>query len=339
MKKVIIFILFLTSNNFSFAVEHDSLVIKYKSEMTYAIKQQLKDNSKFDINYIQVQSIPTFYLNIHEDKTNNVYYDLIIDTTLGYALLKENSNTVGVARKHYFNYNFNESERETEVIAQVSKANQFSNNPFFVYFLNDEKNWQNIIGFFKNGKLCFMTKDLVLFNSINDIINEKYGCNKKYFELVEIEKAKEKELLLINDSLEYAKSILRNSYRWWGNTFPHDTVKVLNLFIDELDNYVGLFPMQKKILLGKIYSRISSINSNNYNGAGIPFFSEEISFEVKSVLTSAQYANYLKKSELNSWIITQASKKIYLTLRKENNALDSLIDRSMIKEILIDNLR
>jgi hypothetical protein len=201
-----------------------------------------------------------------------------------------------------------------------------------VYFLKDEKFWQDVIGIFSNGKISFIDSDSHIYSDAESIIKHRYGSVEKYLEVREDAKFKEQLKSKIND-IEEAKAIVKKDYIKLLNHFPQDTLGVFNLFIVEMDSAIKLTEEQKILIKQKTISRIRKYRLNSYTGCGIPFYGEDISYEIQSVLTKNQYIKYISQRSINSWLATKASNRVYDYFKREKNIPEDLIESSFKKEV------
>lgn len=318
----------------------ESEVVVFKKKMYNTILGEIDKNSDLKRNlpkYFDIIVIPSCYFSITQPVSKNYTAapDLLIDSTVGYGVLKDHEKVLAIANKTSLSYSFLSNElliSQTKHLKLIAYAMKYSANPFFVYFLKDEKYWFNVIGFFRNGKISFIDENFHMYSDIKGIIKYRYGSFEKYLELIKDSKSKEQLRSKIAD-LKEAKAIVKNDYVHWKNEFPQDTIGVFNLFITEMNSITKLTAEQKALIQIKIIDRIRKYQLKIYSGFGIPFYGEDVSYEVKSVLTKNQFNKYLEQRALNLWLVAQASNIVYDYLKRERNIPENLIDSAYKSEV------
>lgn len=318
----------------------ESEIVLFKKKMYNTILMDIDKNSELKKNlpkYFDIVAVPTCNVSIKQltEKNNESAIEIMIDSSLGYGFIKDHNKVLIVANKINSSYSFLSNELiapHAKNIDMIENAMHYSANPFFVYFLKDEKYWQDVIGLFSNGKISFIDVDLHIYSDFETIIKHRYGSVEKYLELSEDSKFKERLKSKIDD-IEEAKAIVKNDYIKLLNHFPQDTLDVFNLFILEMDSITKLTEDQKAIVKQKVFIRISKYQLNTYTGCGIPFYGEDISYEVQSVLTKNQYSKYIAQRALNSWLATQASNRVYTYFKREKGIPEDSIKSSYKREV------
>ena len=318
----------------------ESEVVLFKKGMHDTILKEVNKNSELKKNLpkkFDIIVVPSCYISFTLPIAKN-YSDVTtisIDSTKGYGVLKSQDKVFAVACRIGSSYSFSTNELlepQKKTLKLIDYAVQHSANPFFVYFLKDEKYWDDAIGFFDKEKISFIDENLHTYTNIEEIIKYRYGSVEKYLEITEDTKLKE-QLLSKIANIEGAKAIVKNDYVHWKNEFPQDTVGVLNLFIAEMDSITKLSAEQKALIKQKVIDRIRKYQLKTYTGFGIPFYGEDISHEVQAVLTKNQLSKYLEQRALNSWLATQASNRVYNYLKREKNTPESLLDSIYKQEV------
>jgi len=195
---------------------------------------------------------------------------------------------------------------EEKMIEEVYK--RFSQNLFLVSFSDLDSN--RVVGFFQNGNIHFLDRRMTHITDFKDLIVQQNGSLEKYFEVLEFKKRKD-DLLTRISSLESAKEILRNDYISYGEAFPEDTLKVLKMLIDEITLATRASEAQRALIQNQILRAKASNTLMTFNDYGVPFYGLEIAPCIKSVLTKGEYFLFLENRELNSWLATKASNRIY----------------------------
>jgi hypothetical protein len=222
-------------------------------------------------------------------------------------------------------------DSHSKLVTFINYALKCSSNPFFVSFLEDEKYFHDIIGFYNNGTIEYIDNKLNRYLDIQSIIKYRYGCIEKYNELKEDEKIKA-ELIVKLRNTEYAKSIIRNDYSMWEYHFPKDTLIIYNLFINEMDSIVKLTSEQKQILKYKLIEK-HEFDSKLFCDYNIVFLNKDVTNIIKSVLTKEQFIHYQEQRTMNLWFASQASNTIYLYYNNlEKDSIQKAFRRSIFNK-------
>jgi len=321
MKQTGMFIICLLMNIFITNAQviktDESAIVAHKIKIANSIRYAINSsgtNGKLDKN-TAIIALPVCYLEITKQTRSSVYdwNYLVIDTSKAYAIFKNRNEIIGRADRLFFPqytiiFNdddlFNQAAKQIEMIEYALK---YSKNPFFICFLKDEIGFRDVIGYFNKGTISYVDKDLHRYASTQEIITSRYGSLQKYVELVDDYKEKQKLFAnLKSDNIEDLKNILRNDYLQWSLEFPSDTVKILDLFMSEIDCIAILTPQQHLLLKSKIIKTIKANFSIPFSCLRVPFIHSELYYDVRFVLTKNQLSKYLDQRELNSWMAFKA---------------------------------
>ena len=332
--------LFILMTCFVIIKTNEPEIIAFKKVMHNTIIGELDKNSELKRNLpknFEIVIVPSCYISVNQsiNKESSDVNDFIIDSTLGYGVIKSQDKVLAVASKISTSYSFLDNELikpQIKFLEMIKFSMQYSDNPFFVYFFNDEKYWNDVIGFYSDGNISFIDENFHIYSDIKEIIKSRYGSVEKYLEIVEDTRYKEQLKNKIKN-IEEAKAIVKNDYVQWENEFPLDTLEVFNLFITEMDSIVKLSVEQKALIKQKVIDRIRKYQLRTYARCGIPFYNEDITYEVKSILTKNQFEKYLEQRAIKSWLVTEASKNIYYYLKREIKTPEDLIEDYYKQEV------
>lgn len=317
----------------------------FKKEMIKAILPILEDDSGYNkTSKVEIIAIPTCTLALNDRKKGLLenLNRIAIDTTLQYAVVKNNDIVKAIVSKnnnspydviHHDNQRF---DYENKQIKMILFALKYSADPFFVYFFDNEKALRNLIGYFEDGKIYFIDENLNVYRNTPAIVNVKYGSMEKYFEMTSDLNFK-KQLLLKIDRVNDLKNVLKSDYSVWQTYFPKDTSKILQVFLTELSQNSDVSKEQQTLLKEAILNRIQLFKIETYS-CGISFLGQDVSNEVKAILTRNQYNKYIEKREYASWLSFQANEKMFNYLKKIKEISEDSIPNYYRNEILANNL-
>jgi hypothetical protein len=325
-------------------VKHnESAIIYFKNKIYGLLWHEIKRKfAQESFNDITLLPVPTCFLDLKKPNGHSPYdlNNMVIDSTFQYAVLKKRNKLFMVASRNYSAYDFitvnnQRINYEAKQLRMIDTARKYSSNPFFVYFFDDEKGRNDLIGFFnKKGGVTYFDDNLKSYKNTDAIVAERYGSLDKYIEIHDDIKQKERLMSKIV-TVEDEKKIIAEDYNLRTAKFPNDTAKNLNLFISNITRISNLTKQQQTLLSKKIVDWIRLFKLTTY-GCGIPFYGKDIAYQVESVLTRTQYNNYIRQSELDSWLSKQTQNKIFYHIMGERKIPTDSINREydlLIKKI------
>ncbi len=130
-----------------------------------------------------------------------------------------------------------------------------------------------------------------------------------------------------------AKKILKASYKEWLTYYPNDTLKALDVFLNELEEFVSITFEQRELLFKCIIDRLNKWDLNNVMCDGIVFMGEDISYEIRSVLTIDQYCKYFRKRIYSNFKKRVANKRLYFYYTIQKKIPNGMINETIKQEI------
>jgi len=208
----------------------------------------------------------------------------------------KNHLEIFVAREFLFNYYIRERKISENELEKTMK------NEIFEY---DEKFTMNFLRpfFWKINKLTHQSTEnnqrhwvdensSINLNSEKEI-TENYGCLEKYYEILKIENYKDSILKSMN--FETAKHIVRNDFEQWLHYNPKDSLKIIELFVNEIYTLIGIAPDQQKQIHDIILKNLRKENFDTYDLTFNDYWRWQIERSLL-VLTENQYYNYLRQN-------------------------------------------
>jgi hypothetical protein len=190
-------------------------------------------------------------------------------------------------------------------------TNKGENNGYFVYFLEEEKHWEDtfIVLDKKTGKTSFYlsardtnpfrkftgSKALREVGSIKELIDYRYGSAEKLAELLEEEKEAEACKCTIS-SLADAEATIKQSWQIRMKYMPEDTIRAMGQFMSALQKIAALDSNQMRILNNNIQYRNDIPLKEMCFFDDYSFVMNRMNYQsfIKKSLTQAQHAKCLK---------------------------------------------
>ena len=119
----------------------ESEVVVFKKKMYNTILGEIDKNSDLKRNlpkYFDIIVIPSCYFSITQPVSKNYTAapDLLIDSTVGYGVLKDHEKVLAIANKTSLSYSFLSNElliSQTKHLKLIAYAMKYSANPFFKF--------------------------------------------------------------------------------------------------------------------------------------------------------------------------------------------------------------
>ena len=157
-----------------------------------------------------------------------------------------------------FSNNTNLENKMIFILDSLKKTANINNDEisFFSFYDNNNLNFfESYFYLFK--KNIFVTLNNKSIIGLDNLIKFKYGSLKKYSEL-RMERFQFEKIM--SQPLDTLKTLIKDDYVVSQDVFPNDTVRAVNLLIDEVDLVVNLNDYEKKIFKEKINLIIKSKN-------------------------------------------------------------------------------
>ena len=218
-----------------------------------------------------------------------------------------------------FSNNTNLENKMIFILDSLKKTANINNDEisFFSFYDNNNLNFfESYFYLFK--KNIFVTLNNKSIIGLDNLIKFKYGSLKKYSEL-RMERFQFEKIM--SQPLDTLKTLIKDDYVVSQDVFPNDTVRAVNLLIDEVDLVVNLNDYEKKIFKEKINLIIKSKNfKEDYPYLNtIIIFKRNINSVFSEILDKERFFKCIMHFDFYRKVRVGIINKIFSDFKKSNN--------------------
>jgi hypothetical protein len=270
----------------------EQLVIKFKDEFkeqTLALVNAKSSASRELPKKADYLAVPVCYLSLADASTSTFEtIGLVVRTNTPQSYLIARSKNGTTLLQIYGKGSLSDDlEGSIEIKQLVYVEKHLSPNPFVLTFPNLDTT--RYVGFFQAGSIYFLNPRTLQPQSIEDVIIDTFGSRAKFLELMHEQRIREALKARVSGwTAPQLKSVLQTDYLCYSKAFFADTAKVLDLFVVEVRDSLGLTNHQANLLKTSIKNGIRK-GTLMEQLTPIWFYGYDISFPLKRVLTNDQY--------------------------------------------------
>ena len=218
-----------------------------------------------------------------------------------------------------FSNNTNLENKMIFILDSLKKTANINNDEisFFSFYDNNNLNFfESYFYLFK--KNIFVTLNNKSIIGLDNLIKFKYGSLKKYSEL-RMERFQFEKIM--SQPLDTLKTLIKDDYVVSQDVFPNDTVRAVNLLIDEVNLVVNLNDYEKKIFKEKINLIIKSKNfKEDYPYLNtIIIFKRNINSVFSEILDKERFFKCIMHFDFYRKVRVGIINKIFSDFKKSNN--------------------
>ena len=218
-----------------------------------------------------------------------------------------------------FSNNTNLENKMIFILDSLKKTANINNDEisFFSFYDNNNLNFFFFF-FYLFKKNIFVTLNNKSIIGLDNLIKFKYGSLKKYSEL-RMERFQFEKIM--SQPLDTLKTLIKDDYVVSQDVFPNDTVRAVNLLIDEVDLVVNLNDYEKKIFKEKINLIIKSKNfKEDYPYLNtIIIFKRNINSVFSEILDKERFFKCIMHFDFYRKVRVGIINKIFSDFKKSNN--------------------
>ncbi|MBK8808957.1 MAG: hypothetical protein IPO21_20930 [Bacteroidales bacterium] len=292
-------------------------ILNFKKKVLSELKQSTNKNESINDSYT-VEIIPFLELDKSANILSNdfiLYEHILINEYKAEVIIKYNNRIIkSLTRVDAYSYHSRVFIKDTinDKFLDVLRDTNFNTNfiCFFNFFNHELASRKTLISI--DPKITFIELEDNQLYDFHSIIKYKYGSVEKLIE--KYKKEQYKDSLIINNltCLDDAKNIIRKCPITYYEYYPTDTLTVLNMFLNQMNDLITIQPSQLKLLRKLLIEKITSYRFvDDCSFKKVRFLDREIDYVVSSVLTDSQYVTYIKK--LNDFITLRSESKQFIS--------------------------
>jgi hypothetical protein len=179
------------------------------------------------------------------------------------------------------------------------------------------------------------------YSSFEEYIENNYPSINKFIETVKIRNQRnEWKKIIENNNIMYSKKIVESDYNHYFMFFPSDTLKCLELLIDEFNRCISLSQRQEQLLYNSFKEQLNSEINFPIGYTSIPFYNQDLTPTALKFITKNQFFEYLNARDSITFVSDYASDKILKYLKNNGTiqeGMNGIIINKKYKDFIYNN--
>lgn len=316
----------------------------HNDSLKHKMNERITQENLFDKNKpFKIKVIPYFSFIPSNLKKEFDLSDLRLEKQVNMFVILY-GNSPFYIHNYYFDEHKIHVDKSSEYQMSIQLAQSKSDCIFLLWAIGNP-----IIGFVEKSKIKFVDEDLKVYESIQDLIDYRYGNLGTY--LSELERLKfEEDYLAKTERVDDAREIFKNDISYLLNHDFKDINLMINAVIFKISLFIKLTDYQKK----ELSIKLSSILEEAIKGKGIlsrnkidlysekgMFFINSIETDINNVIENVLFYNqrgtYLANEDLYQKLALKSKKIIFDYYKNERKITNDSTIKATIKKEIFEN--